>query len=318
MINPLKIRQWLKDRKQRKHNEKKAARNAVRRAAKMAERQRLMQEAKLHHATEAVVESKTQYWQEQAHANRHLASAGERPRAIAAPIFKRIMSIIPPGSKILDVGAGHGRYSIPFAEAGHKVVATDVSQAMLDHLKANAGDIPVDVIAADARKLPAKDNEFDVVFSNDFMGHFPNWKELLIEQARCCKPGGMVITSLSLGEHRERIADWPAKPFEHVYIDELKPGWPYWVTTSVGELEEVGKTCGLRVEKLIPLKFFTDSYMFGRALGTDDYKQACNELRDKLRSSPELEEFYTWLELTFLQNLPPFASSLTLIVYRKC
>lgn len=59
------------------------------------------------------------------------------------------------GGRIVDLGAGTGRVSIPLAAAGHEVVAVDLEPALLDELRRRAaGDgLEVETVAADARAL---------------------------------------------------------------------------------------------------------------------------------------------------------------------
>ncbi len=48
---------------------------------------------------------------------------------------------------------------------------------------------------ANVRKLPFKDNTFDVVYSFGLIEHFENYKEVIKEMARVLKKGGVLITS---------------------------------------------------------------------------------------------------------------------------
>jgi SAM-dependent methyltransferase len=74
------------------------------------------------------------------------------------------------GSSILDIGSGPGAAAIPFAEAGAKVTALDISSTALDHLKAytEKKGLDVNTIAAswwtaDIDRLNLR-NRFDLVF----------------------------------------------------------------------------------------------------------------------------------------------------------
>lgn len=61
------------------------------------------------------------------------------------------------GGRIVDLGAGTGRVSIPLAAAGHDVVAVDLEPALLRELerRAAADELEVATVAADARDLAA-------------------------------------------------------------------------------------------------------------------------------------------------------------------
>jgi SAM-dependent methyltransferase len=60
--------------------------------------------------------------------------------------------------RILDLGAGTGRVSIPLAAAGHDVVAVDLDPDLLEELGRRAGDqsLRIDTVPADLRTLDAQ------------------------------------------------------------------------------------------------------------------------------------------------------------------
>ena len=78
---------------------------------------------------------------------------------------------------ILEIGAGTGRLTIPFARAGHSVVAVDVSPSMLaildERLKEETSEIHarVQVVKADMRAL-ALGTRFDVVIVPYFIFNY--------------------------------------------------------------------------------------------------------------------------------------------------
>ena len=65
------------------------------------------------------------------------------------------------GEKILDLAAGTGTSSEPYADAGIDVVASDFSEGMLAVGRRRRPDI--NFVQADAMSLPFEDNTFDVV-----------------------------------------------------------------------------------------------------------------------------------------------------------
>jgi SAM-dependent methyltransferase len=62
-------------------------------------------------------------------------------------------------ARILDIGAGSGRVSLDLARAGHRVTALDLDNELLAALRERKGELPVEVIEADARhfELPLHD-----------------------------------------------------------------------------------------------------------------------------------------------------------------
>ncbi|WP_020610804.1 class I SAM-dependent methyltransferase [Sediminispirochaeta bajacaliforniensis] len=80
--------------------------------------------------------------------------------------------LITPGSSILEIGAGSGRYTLPLAKVSGHVTATDISAQMLEHLKENAAAAGLSNI--DTRKLDWNtielgtlgfEKQFDLVFA---------------------------------------------------------------------------------------------------------------------------------------------------------
>jgi SAM-dependent methyltransferase len=74
------------------------------------------------------------------------------------------------GARILDIGSGPGAFSIPFAKAGAKVTALDISSTALERLQADAKKegVSIETVesswwSADIDKLGLR-NKFDLVF----------------------------------------------------------------------------------------------------------------------------------------------------------
>ncbi|MBN2055920.1 class I SAM-dependent methyltransferase [bacterium] len=92
----------------------------------------------------------------------------------------------PEGLKVLDVGAGTGRFSLPLRRRGAEVMAVDASLPMLVEAmrKAAALDIRLSCGQADAHALPFKDRSFDVVVSSRMLMHVLDWRAVLAELCR--------------------------------------------------------------------------------------------------------------------------------------
>lgn len=72
------------------------------------------------------------------------------------------------GQDVLDVAAGTGNASIPAAEAGARVVASDLTPELFEAGRRNAAEAGVEIewVEADAERLPFDDRSFDVVLSS--------------------------------------------------------------------------------------------------------------------------------------------------------
>tara|TARA_Y100000310_G_scaffold345821_1_gene470510 strand:- start:19060 stop:19785 length:726 start_codon:yes stop_codon:yes gene_type:complete len=81
--------------------------------------------------------------------------------------------------KVLDIGCGTGKYSLPLAKAGHNVLGVDSSKEMLTVARKNANKekVKIKFRQGDARNLNVG-NDFDLVVSCDCLNHFLEKKEL--------------------------------------------------------------------------------------------------------------------------------------------
>jgi ubiquinone/menaquinone biosynthesis C-methylase UbiE len=97
------------------------------------------------------------------------------------------------GDKVLDVAAGSGNASIPAAEAGAEVVASDLTPELLEAGRALAGDrLSITWQEADAEALPFEDSSFDVVISCLGAMFAPHHQDAADELVRVCRQDGRI------------------------------------------------------------------------------------------------------------------------------
>jgi glycogen(starch) synthase len=116
---------------------------------------------------------------------------------------RAVLAAIPdlPRLRILDVGGGYGRLAGPIS-AHHDVVLCDVSPEMLEEARRRWPSL--EVVRADARRLPFDDDSFDVVLAIDLLPHLPTLEAGVAELARVVRSGGRVIADTT-----NRSLWWP-------------------------------------------------------------------------------------------------------------
>jgi len=106
-----------------------------------------------------------------------------------------------PHQLALDLGAGFGMHSIPFARKGGRVLAIDTSQELLNSLIQSAAGLPVSAIKDDLLEFQSHLTEAPqvVLCMGDTITHLPSHSavERLVEKvAREIASGGMFIITL--------------------------------------------------------------------------------------------------------------------------
>jgi ubiquinone/menaquinone biosynthesis C-methylase UbiE len=98
------------------------------------------------------------------------------------------------GQRVLDVATGTGNVAIRAAEAGAKVVASDLTPENFDagRREGRARGVELDWVEADAEALPFGDGEFDVVTSSLGAIFAPNHQAVADELLRVCRLGGTI------------------------------------------------------------------------------------------------------------------------------
>src|ERR671915_1273156 len=112
------------------------------------------------------------------------------------PLGPRLVeaSGIGPGMRVLDVAAGTGNASIPAAQRGASVTASDLTPGLLEagRRRAEAEGLELEWAEADAERLPFDDASFDVVMSSIGAMFAPHHQDVADELVRVCRPGGTI------------------------------------------------------------------------------------------------------------------------------
>jgi SAM-dependent methyltransferase len=131
--------------------------------------------------------------------HRAMWASGDYPSMVETwllPLGPRLVAACGIGSwsRVLDVAAGTGNASIPAAERGASVVASDLTPELLDagRSRPEADGLDIEWIEADAERLPFEDASFDVVMSAIGAMFAPHHQTVADELVRVCRPGGTI------------------------------------------------------------------------------------------------------------------------------
>ncbi|MDX6648086.1 MAG: hypothetical protein QOJ97_37, partial [Solirubrobacteraceae bacterium] len=131
--------------------------------------------------------------------HRAMWASGDYPSMVETfllPLGPRLVEAcgIAPGMRVLDVAAGTGNASIPAAQLGANVTASDLTPELLEAGRRNAESkgIELEWMEADAENLPFADESFDVVMSSIGAMFAPHHQDVADELVRVCRPGGTI------------------------------------------------------------------------------------------------------------------------------
>jgi ubiquinone/menaquinone biosynthesis C-methylase UbiE len=115
----------------------------------------------------------------------------------------------------LEIGAGTGYFCLNVLQLGliERATATDISDGMLEALRASASrlGLEVETAIADAERLPFDDASFDLVFGHAVLHHVPDLGRALAEFERVLRPGGTLAFCGEPSRYGDVIAAVPKR-----------------------------------------------------------------------------------------------------------
>jgi ubiquinone/menaquinone biosynthesis C-methylase UbiE len=163
-----------------------------------------------------------------------------------------LLQHIAPHGKILDVGTGTGRISVPLLRLGANVTGIDLSLNMMGKLREKYR--AAHLAQADASRLPFASCQFDAVLTTHVMHLIGPWREALREYRRLLKPGGAYIDSTQWHDPSSqltRIRDQWRELVEVQGAQWRRPG-----VQSRDELNAELKSLGAQIEEVEVLRYY--------------------------------------------------------------
>lgn len=153
----------------------------------------------------------------------------------------RLVKLVPPRGRVLEIGCGSARLSSFFAGRGYAVVGLDYAWNAI--LLARRRAEPMSFVQGDAFTLPFPDGAFDVVLSTGLLEHFEDPAPIVSEMARVLKPGGSFYSDVvphkfslfRLTSYRRPLKVGGEEVFEGAFGEKAIRGW----LEAAGNLEDV-------------------------------------------------------------------------------
>lgn len=102
---------------------------------------------------------------------------------------------IQPGHRILEVGIGTGE-ALPLYPTHCEVLGIDFSEGMLGHARRRVDEYHLDHVTLqrmDAGNMELPDDHFDIVMAAYVVTAVPDYRTVVDEMIRVCKPGGRIV-----------------------------------------------------------------------------------------------------------------------------
>ena len=198
-----------------------------------------------------------------------------------------------PGERVLDVGAGTGRFTKEYAGRVGQVVAADFSRRSLQRLSPRLAPLPAAaVVQCEVGHLPFADGAFDAVVATSLFSHLPSAEARdggLDEVHRVLAPGGRMLVTVyhhswstrvrhrlglsrsgaKQGYHSEgRVPyyNFSAREFERWVARRFEPEEVFGANHRVPLLSNASPSLALRLDRLL-FRLPAGLKLFGREVG---------------------------------------------------
>jgi SAM-dependent methyltransferase len=122
----------------------------------------------------------------------HHEGFGFHADAVAPGILRLLEPVLARDGLVLEIGCGSGLLTRYLVEAGHRVLATDASPAMVDIARTCAPQAAVEVLRLPDDPLPAADAVVSVGHPLSYLDDEEQVDQAIVAMARALDPGGVL------------------------------------------------------------------------------------------------------------------------------
>lgn len=183
------------------------------------------------------------------------------------------------GRRVLDAGAGTGRFSIPLGQRGFEVFPLDISAQMLCEGLESAhktGQV-FPATLGDIEHLPFPAETFDSVVSITVLRHFPHWQPLVREYVRVLRPGGRLIFDMGSGDQYAYLENKRPKEDAPKAVEPLD----YDGAATTRELRNFARSNGVTLRGVVAHDFLNGNRMLEHVWG-ESYEDRFRQLLELL------------------------------------
>ena len=114
--------------------------------------------------------------------------------------LKLLTEVLPPGSRVLDIAAAQGNFSLLMAEMGYDVTWNDLRAELIDYVRMKHETGVINFAPGNAFELDFP-HLFDAVLITEVIEHVAHPDEFLAKVASLVKPGGYIVVTTPNGAY---------------------------------------------------------------------------------------------------------------------
>lgn len=117
------------------------------------------------------------------------------PESVREAVVEQMITVanLTPGDWVVDAGTGTGRFALPIARRGVRVLGIDVSRRMMSQLLRKGPPANLALVRADLRRLPVRSRSAKAVLVAHVLHLIADWRTVLQECRRVLQAGGVLF-----------------------------------------------------------------------------------------------------------------------------